>query len=117
MNENEYLKGKQNWLIRAYFYCSNGLAILNEFRNMLLGILAIYFALKWNNYWLLLVMIIPSIIILTLVGYVVVHKVAKVKEWLTMRFGTHFGIKAYDYNEDNNKLLKEIRDLLRNNKR
>ncbi len=112
MNEDEYLKGTQNWLIRAYFYCSNGLAVLNEFRNMLLGIFALYFALKLTNYLYLIAMTMVGTVILTLVGYVVVHKVARVKEWLGIRFGSHFAIKSYDYTIDNNKLLKEIRDLL-----
>lgn len=113
-DDSKYLEGKENWLIRAYFYCSNGLTILNEFRNLFLGILALYLALKLDKLWILPVMAIPCILILTLTGYYVVHRVSKVREWLGMRFGTHFGIKSFNYTEENYKLLSEIRDLLRN---
>lgn len=112
-DDDKYLVGKENWLIRAYFYCSNGLTILNEFRNMFLAIIAIYIALKLTNYWYLLAMILPCLLILTLAGYYMVHKVSKVREWLGIRFGTHFGLKTFNFNEDNNKLLMEIRDLLK----
>ncbi len=114
-DDEKYLYGKENWLIRAYFYLSNGLNIVNESRNLFLGIIAIYIALKLTNIWWMVGMAIPSIVILTLMGYYTVHRMSKVNEWLSMRFSTHFGIKTFNYNEDNNKLLTEIRDLLKNN--
>lgn len=110
---DKYLEGTQNWIIRAYFYCSNGLTILNEFRNMFLGIIAVYFALKLTNYWYLLAMIVPCLIILTLVGWVVVHRISKVREWLGIRFGTFYGLKSFNYQKESYNLLKEIRDSLK----
>lgn len=111
-DDAKYLTGTENWFIRAYFYCSNGLGILNEFRNLFLGIFAIYIALKWDNIMLAVGLFLISMVILTFMGYYTVHKVSKVREWLGMRFSTHFGIKSYNYTEDSNKLLKEIKDLL-----
>lgn len=113
-DDNKYLKGTQNWLIRAYFYCSNGLTILNEFRNLFLGIIAIYLTLKITNPYLIALIVIVSLISLTLAGYVMVHKVSKVREWLGIRFGSHFGIRSFNYTEENYKLLTEIRNLLKN---
>lgn len=112
-DDEKYLTGKENWLIRAYFYCSNGLGILNEFRNLFLGILGLYIALKWDNVWLAVVLFFVSICILTVVGYYAVHKVGKVREWLSMRFSTHFGMKSFNYQEASYELLVEIRDLLK----
>ena len=111
-DDKKYLTGFQNVIIRAYFYCSNGLGILNEFRNLFLGIFAIYIALKLESIWWMIGMFIPCVAILIVAGYYVTHKVSKVREWLGMRFGTHFGIKTFNYNEGSYELLKEIRDLL-----
>ena len=113
-DDDKYLKGGENWIIRAYFYCSTGLGILNEFRNLFLGILAVYIALKLDNLFLAIGMFAISVVLLTLMGYYTVHKIAKVREWLGMRFSTHFGAKAFNYQAKSYELLQEIRDLLKN---
>lgn len=112
-DDYKYLQGKENWLIRAYFYCSNGLIILNEFRNLFLGIIAIYLTLKITNIYAIGAIIIGAIVILTLVGFYRVHTMAKKMEYLTTRFSTHFGMKQFNFTEENYNLLKEIRDLLK----
>ncbi len=111
--DRRYLNGTQNKLIRFYFYTERGLDILNIFRNLFLGILAIFVALKLTNVFWIAAMIVPSIMILVVVGYYNVHKLSKMKEWLGMRFSTHYGLRAFNYQEDQVKVLKEIRDLLR----
>lgn len=112
-DDPKYLEGKENWFIRMYFYCSNGLTILNEFRNLFLGILGLYIALKWDNIWIAISLFIISVIILTIVGYYTVHRISKVREFLGIRFGSHFGKKSFDYTEGSYELLKEIRDKLK----
>lgn len=110
--DNKYLAGPQNRVIRYYFYLSNGLAILNEFRNLFLGIFAVYFTLKITSIPLLIAMFIISVIILTVVGYYVIHHVSKVREWLQIKFGTHYGVRSFDYQKGTYELLKEIKDKL-----
>lgn len=112
-DDPKYLEGKENWFIRAYFYCSNGLVVLNEFRNLFLGILGLYIALKWDNWTYGVILFIGCVIILTLVGYYKVHKVSKITEWLGIRFGSHFGKRSFDYQEASYELLVEIRNLLK----
>lgn len=112
-DDPKYLEGIENWFIRAYYYCSNGLTILNEFRNLFLGILGLYIALKWDNILGAVLLFMVCVIILTIVGYYTVHKVSKVREFLGMRFGSHFGKKSFDYQEASYELLVEIRDLLK----
>lgn len=112
-NDPKYLEGKENWFIRMYFYCSNGLGILNEFRNLFLAIIAVYIALKLDNVSYAILFFIACVIILTITGYYVVHRVSKVRDWLGTRFGSHFGLKTFNYTEANYELLKEIRDLLK----
>ncbi len=111
-NEEKYLKGFRNRIIRYYFYLSNGLDVLNNFRNLFIGILGIYIALKLTNLMWMAVMVIPSFIILTIVGYYFVHHVSKIKEWLGMRFGTHFGIKSFDYQKGSYEALLQIQHEL-----
>ena len=111
-NDENYTKGGKNRLIAGYFYLSNGLAILNEFRNLFLGIFALYITLKLTDPIIMVYLTIISIIVLTIVGYFVVHHVAKIKEWLTVKFGTHYGVKNYDYVKRQVELLEEINKKL-----
>lgn len=108
-----YLKGKQNFLIRIYFYIERGLDIVNLFRNLILGIFAAYFALKIDNVWILVGMFLVALPILAIMGRYNVHTLSKLKEWLSMRFSTHYGLKAFDYQAEQVALLKEVRDLLK----
>lgn len=112
-DDEKYLKGIQNWFIRMYFYCSSGLTILNEFRNLFLAIIGLYIALKWTNWVFAFLLFIVCGIILTIVGWYIVHKVSKIREFLSIRFGTSFGIRSFNYQEESYKLLVEIRDFLK----
>ena len=111
-DDDKYLKGATNWLIRYYYYLSNGLVELNGFRNLFLGILTIYITFKLDSYWYAIIIFIVSIIILTGVGYYMTHRVSKVRDWLGVRFSSYFGMKSINYTEENYKLMVEIRDLL-----
>ena len=115
-DDEKYMPGFMNRSIRYYFYLSNGLTILNEFRNLFLGIVAIYIALKLTNILWMIVMVIPALVILTVMGYYTVHRVSKIREWLSMRFSTHFGIRSFNYQQGTYELMKEIRDLLEKNR-
>lgn len=114
--ETKYLQGKENAIIRAYFYLNSGLSIANNFRNLILGVFALYYTLKLTNPLWLLGMFLLSLPILAIVGYYNVHRMAKINEWLSMKFSTHYGIKQFTYIENQMKLLKEIRDLLKKRK-
>lgn len=110
--DRKYLDGKHNLFIRLYFYLERGLDILNIFRNLVLGLLAGYFALKIDNYALLVGSFIASFLILIVVGWYNVHRLMKTKEWLGTRFSTHYGLKAFNYQAEQVELLKDIRDML-----
>lgn len=93
---------------RVYFYLNSGVSIINDFRNMGLGIFALYFALKLENPLWLVVMTLVSLPILTLMGYYNIHFISKVREQLSIRHGTHYGIKQFDYIKRQTELLEEI---------
>ncbi len=112
MKDEDYLKGFQNFCIRWYFYLENGLGILNNFRNLFLAIFAIYITLKLTNLWWIAFMVVSSLIGLAILGWYAVHKIAKIKEWLTVRYSTYYGIKSFNYTAESYKELVEIKKLL-----
>ncbi len=109
-----YMHGLQNRGIRYYYYLDAGLNVLNQFRNLGLGIIALYIALKLENPLFLVAMFVPSVIALTMLGYYQTHTVSKVREWVAMRFSSHYGIRQFNYQQGQYDLLKEIRDALKN---
>ena len=106
----------KNNIIRLYFYLNNGVNILNNFRNLFLGIFALYFALKLTSPILLVIMFIVAVPVLVVCGYYNVHYIAKTSEQLSVKFGTFYGIKTYELAEQQVKLLKEIKKLLKEKK-
>lgn len=109
---NEYNHGTKNGLIRWYYYLTQGLNFMNDFRNLFLGVLGLYFALKVDNPLILVYMTLPSLIVLALVGYYVVHHVSKVRDWLAVKFGSHYTIQQFDYTKGSYELLVKIEKLL-----
>jgi len=103
-----YLKGRENFFIRMFYYLHNGATLLNEFRNLGLAVFAIYFALKLSNPIWLLIMLIVAIPILVLVGRYNVHKMAKVNEYLNTKFSTHYALKTFELQQKTVKLLSSI---------
>lgn len=108
MEELEYTKGTQSLFIRIYFYIEQGLNVLNLFRNLFLGIFGLYITLKLTNYSYLILMTVISMPILAIMGYYSVHKINKTKEWLNIKYSTHYAKKTFDYQEDMANTLQEI---------
>jgi hypothetical protein len=108
----KYYKGRKNTLIRYYFYVQRGLTLLNEFRYLLMGILAIYYMLKLDNPVVMVIMFLVSVPALCIIGWLSVHHIEKVVEYLRIRFATIWSKYGYELNEDRNKLLKEIKEKL-----
>jgi len=113
MEETEYTTGFKSLLIRIYFYIEQGLNVLNLFRNLFLGIFGVYITLKLTNYSYLILMVVISMPILAILGYYSVHKINKTKEWLNIKFSTHYAKKTFDYQEDMVKSLRQINKKLK----
>jgi hypothetical protein len=111
--EEQYTKGFKSLLIRIYFYIEQGLNVLNLFRNLFLGIFGLYITLKLSNYMYLVAMTAISMPILAVLGYYSVHYINKTKEWLNIKFSTHYAKKTFDYQEDMVKSLQEINKKLK----
>ncbi len=111
--DDKYFPGVENKIIRYYYYLNQGLNILNQFRNLFLGIFALYFTFHFTNPYLLAAMLIPGVLIMIAIGYYNTHTMNKVLEWIGMRFSTHYSIRQYNYNQGQYEELKEIKELLK----
>ncbi len=116
-DDEGYLKGFHHGLIRYYYYLSQGLDVLNQFRNVFLLMFGIYVTLKVTTISVLVGIFVSFVIALTLIGYYNVIKVGKVKEWLNMRFSTFYGIKSFNYSKAQYELLLDIKKLLEERKK
>ncbi len=116
VDDHRYMKGIHNTGIRWYYYLENGLNILNAFRNLFLGIFAIYITFKLTNIFWFPIIFLGSCIILIIVGWYNVHKLAKMKEWLGMRFSTHYGIRSFDYQRGTYEELVRLNKFLSKDK-
>ncbi len=110
--KTKYWEGNKNKAIRYYFYAQKGLELLNEFRYLVMIIFGIYLALKIDNFLLLPLMFVVSLPVLIFLGWLSVHHMKIVIEWISIKFATHWGIYSYKLQEERNNLLKEIKKEL-----
>jgi hypothetical protein len=108
----DYWNGNQNKAIRYYFYSQRGLALFNEFRYLFMLIFGVYFALKLSNIFWFVLMFLVSIPVLCFFGWLSVHKIAKVIDWLNVEYSTHWSKYGYELQETQNNLLRKILDKL-----
>ena len=111
-SEEEHLKkywhGPANHAVRYYFYTQRGLALVNEFRYIFMVIFGVYITLKLNNPLWLLAMFLVSMPILILLGWLSVHRMAKVIDWLNVKFSTHWQMYSYELQEKQNLLIRNL---------
>lgn len=116
-----YDKGVLNHGVRAWFYLQKGLNLMNEFKYLVAGILALYYTLQLDSYMILVGIFVVSIPVLTFIGWFHTHKMAKAMEWTAMVFSSYFARYNVDLNEntaDNTaktvKLLEELLQEIKN---
>ena len=112
-NVKAYWDGNQNKVIRYYFYSRRGLELFNEFRYLIMVIFGVYYTLKMSHPILLVLMFAISIPVLCIAGWVSVHKMSKVIDWLNVEFSTHWGRYGYELQEKQNKILSEINERIK----
>ena len=114
-DKKAYWSGSKNKAIRYYFYIQNGLKLLNEFRYLLMSIFAVYYALKMNNIFLIPLMFVIVLPILIVLGWISIHHMEKVMDYLQIQFATHWGRKQFNLQEKQIKLLEGINEKLKTN--
>lgn len=95
-NDRRYMRGVWNFFIRCYYYLEQGLNVLNTFRNLIYAIAAIAIALKIVDYRYMVIMFLAALPPLAIIGYITVHKVNKNKEWINIRFSTHYALEQFN---------------------
>jgi hypothetical protein len=75
-------------------------------------IFGLYVLLKLNNPVWFVAMFLLSLPVLILLGWIQVHHLAKVMDWLNIEFSTHWGRYGYELQETQNKILSEINGKL-----
>lgn len=103
-----YDKGILNHGVRAWFYLQKGLDLVNQFKYLVAGILAIYYTLKLESHIVLLSIFVISIPVLTFVGWFYTHKMSKAMEWTAMVFSSYFARYNVDLAEKNTQSTAEI---------
>lgn len=119
-----YDKGVLNHGVRFWFYLQRGLDLINQFKYLILGVVAVYYALKLEWIGWFVVLFVVSIPILIICGFFYTHKMAKALEWTNMVFSSYFARhnidlaeKNVEYLSKNAELLEEIRDILKLNEK
>ena len=112
--KGDYWNGTKNRSVRYYFYVQKGLALLNELRYLVMAIMGIYVIFKFNNPLLMPLMFFASVPILVFFGWLDVHHMAKIMEFLNIKYSTHYSKRNYDLQEERNILIKELLKELKN---
>lgn len=116
-NDDYHSKSWMNLAKKGYFYLGRGLAELNNWKNLFIGIIGLCIAVKIESIWIMAVIFAISIPILIVAGYVMVHRVSRMMDYLSIKFGSHFATRNFDYVEGQYELMKEIRNMLAENKK
>ena len=107
-----YFDGWKNKLIRIYYYIKTGLNVVNEWKYIAVGIIALAVLLKLDGIRWLIGMGVISVPILLVIGYLWAHKVEKRFEWFNIEFTTHFSKRNYALQERQTKALEDILENL-----
>lgn len=113
-NEKEMLGGAKNKVVRWYFYAQRGLAIINEFRYIFMGVFGIYYFTKMDNPLMLALMFMIAIPILVGIGWLAVHHMSVVLEFLGVRYTTAFGRYSFELQERIVKAVEEMANIIKN---
>lgn len=98
---------KEN-LIKVYFYITSGQSVVDQFRYLIMGVFTLYIMLKLTSYTYLILMFVIAMPILFLLGWLNIHFISKVRERLSMKYGTYYSIKQYELQEKTVELLEKL---------
>ena len=104
----EFADTKEKKGVKIFYYLRSGLSILNEFKNLIMFVFGIYFALKLNHWLWLVAMFIVALPILVIVGKLFVTRWNKILEYFSIKDGTHYAIKQFTMQEEVLEQLKQI---------
>jgi len=104
----DHKTGLKNVVVRLYFYCSRGMDLVNQFRNLFLLIFGVYFTFKLAAPVWLAVMFSVAVPGLILAGWVQVNHMAKTLNWLEVEYASHWTRYSFELQE---KILEELKRI------
>ncbi len=104
--EEDFVKG--NYPGKAVFYILKGTDFVNFFKYVGAGIVVLYVALKLTDVWSFIGMVLISLPILFVIGWIYIHKLARVLDYLTTQHGTFWSRYQFSLLERQIELLKEL---------
>jgi hypothetical protein len=114
-NIEKYWNGKTNYFIRLWMYCLRGLDVFNQWRYILMSIFALYYILHLKHIALLVGIFVICIPILCVFGWIQTHKIAKVIDWLNIKFSTHYSMYQINLQERIAKAVEKIAEEKKGN--
>jgi hypothetical protein len=111
-NESEMLHGGRNRAIRYYFYAKKGLEVINEFRYIFMAVFGVYYLTKMSNPFLLVLMFVIAIPLMAFIGWLSVHYMAVVLEFLSIRYTTAWAKYGYELQERTMSAVESINDKI-----
>ncbi len=111
--KEQYFNGIKNQLIRIYFYLQEGLSLVNNFKYLGAGILAVFYLFKMEGYGKMILMAVATFPFLIIIGYLWTHKARKAIEYLNLKFTTHFGQYSLRMQEKQLKTLEELNENIK----
>lgn len=105
--------GTKNKVVRYYFYSKRGLELFNEFRYLLMLIFGAYVMLKLTNPFYLLLMFVVSLPVLIFFGWLQVHHMAKIINWLDIEFASYWSRYSFELQERQVKATEEMNENIK----
>lgn len=110
-NKDVY-SGWKNTVIRYYFYAKKGLEIVNEFRYLVMAVMGVCFLLKISSWVVMATMFLVAMPVLMVLGYLALHHMDKVIEFLNLRHATLWSKYSYEMQEKNVRNIEKIKDMV-----
>jgi len=115
-----YLEGRKNAVVKVYFYIERGLQLVNDFKYVIAGVLALYFAINLDNIIFIPITFFVALPILWLIGYIWITYAVKSMEWINIEHATFWTRYNYSLQEKQleflEKLCGELAELNEHNK-
>ena len=110
----KYYDGKLNGLVRGYWYLDLGLDLINKFKYVVAGIIALAVILKVDDslQWMITIFLI-ALPILTILGYLWARFGIRVVEYLNLKVATHFGQYGLKLQERQLNLLEDLSESIK----
>lgn len=112
IERKNYWEGHENKVIRLWIYALRGLQMINEFKYLIAGLIALFVILKIGNPIWMAVGVVAAIPPLILLGRWQLKKAAKVDQWVSTEYGSVLRYSEYNIRVKTLKILEEINKKL-----